>query len=702
MAKKATEFEQQILQFLRQNKGLSLKQRKLANKLGVPASKYPLFKQILRRMAEEGNIERGSHNNYRIPDPSRNVTGLISFTSKGFAFLGTPSGEEIFIGSYDTGTALNHDTVLVERYKKQSGKLPEGKVLKVLKRSDEPIFGTLKKEMGRWFALPESPSPPIKIEIVGDTEKLRNEQLIELGNLQWDQAQLPPQAEVKQILGILEEPRDDLMIIKKMFRLPDSFPRRVIEETEQLGEPDFRDTTGYRLDLRDKEVFTIDPEEARDFDDAVSLETAENGRWLLGVHIADVSHFVSAASQIDREARQRGTSVYFTEAVVPMLPERLSNELCSLKPNQDRFTFSVLMTLTAEGEVEEYRITPSMIRSRYRFSYKEAQKILDDGEGVHYETLQRLNSLSKKLSERRKQAGSIDFDLPEAIFTLQANGIPSDVRASERLETNRLIEEFMLLANRTVAEWIALKRRKEQLPFIYRVHEPPKEEAVNGLYDILGRLGMSHKRPRHFTPRDMSKILLSIQHLPYKNFIEKISLRSMSKAIYSQLPLGHFGLAFRHYTHFTSPIRRYPDLLVHRLLKLYLREVSEEDKKFYRRSVPRTAKLSSENEIHAVEAEREYAKIKQIRFLADKVGKWYKGIITGVLEFGFFVEISDFMIEGLVHVRTLNDDYYIFDEKNHTLRGKKNERKFQLGDPVNVMVAKVSVKDRRIDFLWGE
>lgn len=702
MVKQKRNLDEQVITFLMKQKGSVFKQRRIAKALGISAAKYPAFKDLLRELSESGKIERCQKNCYQIPDTGKQLSGMISFSSRGFAFVHTESDEEIFVGSYDTFTAFHGDKVLVEKFRKQSGKRPEGKVVEILERSKKPVFGTLKRSQQQWVVIPEMPAPPVSIVIKNEVEGIASGQMVELHHLEWDNVRYSPHAEIKQILGIPENPMDDIPIILKMFHITPEFPGRVIKELKKISEKIPEDEINRRLDLRESEIITIDPETAKDFDDAVSLERLQGGFWKLGVHIADVNYYVNPGTNLDKEARNRGTSIYLGNTVVPMLPERISNELCSLEPNKDKLTLSVFMHIDKNGIIQNFEITPSVISSVKRFSYEEVQSILDKDSGSHWETLENMRKLSKILNKSRSTAGSIDFDIPEPIFKIGDDGVPVEIKPSERLDSHRLIEEFMLLANKTVAEWIAVQRKREKLPFIYRIHPAPSEEAIDNLYDLLKRLGLDFHRPDPVTPNDIRRILMEIESMPFKHFIEQIALRSMSKAVYSAKPLSHFGLAFRHYTHFTSPIRRYPDLIVHRLIKLYLDSVSDGDKSYFRRSLPRTAELSSENEIRAMELERKFIKIKQIRFLANKIGEWYSGIITGVMEFGFFVEISDYLIEGLVHVRTLNDDYYVYDEQNHTLKGRKYGRSFRLGDRVMVKIAEVSVKERLVDFEWGE
>ncbi|MGC9363147.1 MAG: ribonuclease R [Fidelibacterota bacterium] len=694
--------EEKIVTFLKKQQGSAVKQRRIAKALNVSSAKYPQFKETLRALAAAGKIERRPKNCYLIPQKGQTVTGTISFSSRGFAFLNSENEPDIFISGYDTLTAFHGDKVLVERYKKQTGKNPEGRVLQVLERSQQPLFGTLSRRGQDWVVVPEMPAPLVSIVIQNEIPGMQAGQMVELRNLIWDDRKSAPQAQIKQILGMPEDPRDDVTIILKMFQIIPDFPIPVQKELDRVDTQISAADIKNRLDLRDWDIFTVDPETARDFDDAVSLTQNEDGNWQLGVHIADVSHYVRPGTALDRSARNRGTSIYLGNTVIPMLPEKISNDICSLEPDKEKLTMSVIMTVGREGNVLNYRISPSVIRSVRRYNYREVQDIIDKKSGPNAGIIVPMHHLSMLLRRKRFESGSIDFDIPEPIFTIGTSGIPTEIKPSERLDSHKLIEEFMLLANRKVAEYIALERKKEKLPFLYRIHPAPTDEAVDNLYDLLRRLGVDFRKPDPVTPNDIRRILLEIENLPFQLFVEQIALRSMAKARYAAETGQHFGLAFPYYTHFTSPIRRYPDLMVHRLLKLYSRSVSSEDKVYFRRALPTIAEQSTENEIRAMKIEREFTKVKQIRFLANKVGNWYAGIITGVLDFGFFVEISDFLVEGLVHVRTLEDDYYEYDEQNHTLKGRRNKRTFRLGDRVMVKIASVSIKERLVDLEWGE
>ncbi len=700
MTKKAKKTEIKIQNFLRKHKGTYYKQKKIAKALNIPNSEYPSFKGLLKEMAKAGKIFCGRNSTYGIPDKSQEVSGIISFTTRGFAFVKTNDEEEIFVNASDTNVALHKDLVQVAIKRKSQGKKREGKVVKVLKRANEPVYGILKKDGKSWEVIPESPFPPTNIILLEEKPEYEEDKLVEVHNIKWYSPRNYPVAEFKQTIGSPDNPADDFLIIQRMFDLAEEFPEDILKQADQLKIPKISEMSKTRLDLRDKDIFTIDPKTAKDFDDAISLEILDNDLMELGVHIADVSHFVKEGSELDKIALDRSMSCYLGDNVIPMLPEKISNELCSLKPNEPRLAFSVLMKITTSGEVKDYDIRESLIESKKRFTYEEAQQILDTKKGPYYKELQRMNQLHKTLLKNRKAKGSIDFDLPEPIFKFDDKGLPIEISRSERRDTNRLIEDFMLLANKVIATHIAVTNKSKNLPFVYRIHETPTDEKINQLYAVLKQLGIKAEKPtKKFTPQDMQKILDKIKDTPFANFIEQISLRSMTKAQYSTQPLSHFGLAFSHYTHFTSPIRRYPDLIVHRLLKKYAGGAKAQDIDYYSKKLPKICDFCTELEIKYLEAEREFIKIKQIRFLADKIGEEYTGIITGVLDFGFFVEISEFLVEGLVHVRTLNDDFYVYSEDQHTLKGRDHGKTYRLGDTVKIKIKEVSIKTRRIDFL---
>jgi ribonuclease R len=454
-----------------------------------------------------------------------------------------------------------------------------------------------------------------------------------------------------------------------------------------------------RLDYRKTLCFTIDPEDANDFDDAVSYEDLGSGRVRLGVHIADVSHYVKPGSALDAEAMERSTSVYLVNEVVPMLPERLSNDLCSLRPHVDRLTYSVLMDLDGEGNVQEYKIAESVIRSARRFSYEEVEQILQQRRGEYTETLLPLFALTQVLLKNRRRRGSIDFDAPEAKFRFDMHGLPSQIVTKVRLGAHRLIEECMLLANKTVSMHIGRTRKGgDTEPFIYRVHDVPDPSRLRDLANFVKQFGYSLNVTQGVTARALQKLLDKVEGTDVEYLINEVVLRSMAKAVYSDRNIGHYGLGFPYYTHFTSPIRRYPDLAVHRLLKEYAEGLSQRRRAGLAESLPDICRWASERERRAADAERASVKVMQAEYMKRHVGDEFEGVIGGVTDFGLFVEINDLLVEGLVRVRDLADDYYLYDEKHYALRGRSRGRIYRLGDRVRVRVLAVRPEEREIDF----
>ncbi len=618
-------------------------------------------------------------------------------------------GPDIFISYDNLANAMDGDTVQALVFDRKFGKNPEGKILEVLDRSSKNIVGIFRKYDGGGMVYPEddrlkSPLyiPPEKTQPDGD-QVVQNGQVVVARLEDWADPRNNPQGYITTILGFPDEPKMDLQIVASSKDLDLDFPAAVKQEAEELTAQNWDKEIQRRLDLRERLCFTIDPEDAKDFDDAVSFRQMDNGRFELGVHIADVTHYVKENSAIDREAWKRGTSVYFVQHVIPMLPEKLSNELCSLKPEEDRLAFSVIMEIDANGTVYDYEITESIIHSQYRFAYEEVEEVIKGGSHPVADTIHLMQMMSLALQRQRSEMGSIDFDIPEPIFSLDENGIPYEVRPSERLHAHRLIEEFMLLANKTVAEHIAGKNDGEngELPFVYRIHEKPRNEDIEAFLTLLKNLGISYDVKGQIKPEDFRNILNIVENLEFKDFIEKVALRSMSKARYSPDNKGHFGLAFDTYTHFTSPIRRYPDLIVHRLLKRY-QTGNYGDQHSLKEYLVETCDQSSEMERNALEAEREYAKIKSMEFLANKVGEEFDGIISGVTSFGAFVELTHYLVEGLVPMSRMSDDYYVYDKERYLLQGKRSGKRYRLGDRVRIKVVNVSVEDRQADFTFIE
>jgi ribonuclease R len=650
----------------------------------------------------------------------KRVQGILSVNAKGFGFVNIDSDEQdVFIPLDNMNAALAGDKVSVEIVRQETGRNPVGRIIKVLEQGTSEIIGVFKMKEGQAIVVPTDERFTRSFTIATEHQKPmkggkppRDGDVVVIQRGKWNDPAKKPSGRIIDILGKPEDGGMDLLIVAKSSGLSLEFPEAVMQETAKLTAPNINKELKKREDLRDRLCFTIDPETARDFDDAVSLVQLENGMFELGVHIADVSYYVREGTALDAEAFERGTSVYLVNEVIPMLPERISNDLCSLKPNEDRFAFSVIMEIDSRGTIHNYRIRESIIRSKQRFSYEEVEEIIHGKKHTHAKTIHLMMLLSLVLRRAREEMGSIDFDIPVPEISLDENGVPFEVRPSERLDANRLIEEFMLAANLTVARHVAItKDDTPPRPFIYRVHERPDEQSIRSFLDLLARLGLKYHVSHELESEDYRKILGIIENLDYKDFAEKVALRSMTKAVYQTENLGHFGLAFDAYTHFTSPIRRYPDLVVHRLLKTYIAQENptvpskpsgKKIKANFLTNLNAICKQSSNREIRAVQAEREYTKIKAMQFLADKIGNTYDGVIAGITSFGFFVELTHFLIEGLVHISELKDDTYIFDKDNYTLTGKKNGTVYRLGDPVNVTIKTVSKEEKRADFVLAK
>ena len=639
------------------------------------------------------------------------VEGSISITSKGFGFVQLEERPDVFVAYEHLGTAMDGDMVKAELFARTSKKKPAGRVVEVKKRSGKPIVGVFRRTDGGGQVFPEDERLPRSLVISreslskfggrgGSRGELTNGKIVVARLTTWSDPKKKPLGEIEQVVGDQDEAGMDvkLVALSKGFSL--EFPKEVTDEVAQIKEPNFRRELKTRTDLRHLPCFTIDPETAKDFDDAVSLVQLESGLFQLGIHIADVSHFVREGSATDEEAWRRATSVYFVRTALPMLPERLSNELCSLKPGVERLAYSVLVELDSLGNIHGHRIEESVIRSRHRFTYREVEDITGGKKHKLAPTIHLMQMMSQVLRKRREQEGSIDFDLTEKRITLDDEGIPRMVQPAERLEANRLVEEFMLLANRVVASHVLSEatHRKTDLPFIYRVHETPKEEDARSFLTVIENLGIPYRAGESIEPEDYRNILSIIQNLEFKDFVEKIALYSMTKAVYSTENAGHFGLGFDAYTHFTSPIRRYPDLVVHRLLKRYSRKQKLGRTKPLQSFLEKTCDHASEMEKRATDAEREYTKLKSMEFLARRVGNIYEGVISGVTSFGLFVELTRYLIEGLVPLSALADDHYSFDAENYRYVGDKTGNVYRLGDRVQVRITNVSVDDRKADF----
>lgn len=703
-----------ILAFLDKHPKQVYKARELAKRLRVNNQAYQAFKRTVHELAMEGKISRHKGNRYGTMRKPSLVSGVLHVKTQGYGFvLRDDGGEDIFISQKNMGSAVHRDRVSVRIWAQPVGRLAEGKVVEVLERERDRIVGMFREGSAYAYVVPDDLKLTRDV-YVGDENRgdARTGQKVVVVIGSWGDSRRLPEGRVVEILGDADDPGVDVLSIIHTYRLPTRFPGAVEEEVRALP-PAIPDALlEGRLDLREKIVFTIDPADAKDFDDAVSVERLAGGNLLLGVHIADVDAFVPAGSAVDREALRRGTSVYLVDRAIPMLPERLSGDLCSLRPGEDRLTFSVMMEVTQDGSVVDYDIRESIIKSRHRLTYEEAQAWIDrvtaradsknhptdDEDAELFSAFRDMVRLERGLWARWGGAGTIDFDMPEADVIFDENGGVEDIRVKTRLESHRLIEAFMLLTNRTVAEHVARLRREEgrRFPFVYRIHERPSGEKLESFARFVKAMGYAFDAGKRVRPRMFQDLLESVKGTDHEVVIETVALRTMMKARYTTKNVGHFGLAFPHYTHFTSPIRRYPDLTVHRLLKAYGASGHPAE---LAAPLADICETSTACEIRAQEAEWESLKAKQVRFMADRLGEMFTGVVSGVTSFGFFVEIPESLVEGLVHVKDLEDDYYVHDEVHYCLVGQRSGRTYRLGDRVRVQVARVSMEMRKIDFI---
>ncbi len=708
--------------FLSQAAGSGVSLKELARHLDVQdRDEYQALRQLVDDLGRRGilALDDRSRIGYVRPDrrkgskepraERRRVVGTLTITKRGLGVVRPAEGNEILIAPNFLHTGLHGDLVAVVPFARRmagrrvEGDAPlEGEVVEVVERRVQTVTGTLRRTRQSVYVEPDDERIPRDIQIRRESARRAEDgDKVVVRLLPWANEHRDPEGTVEEVLGRSGDARVEVLSVARGFGLPSGFPREVLREAEQLHAEIPQGEIASRLDYRTVATVTIDPEDAKDFDDALSCEPLPNGPLRVGVHIADVSHYVREGSRLDVEALSRGTSVYMVNEVIPMLPERLSNDLCSLKPRKDRLTYSVLMDVRPDGSVGSYRIVPSVIHSRRRFSYEEVQEILSAGKGEHADLLLSLFRISQVLMKRRRKNGSIDFETPEAKFRFDAHGFPSAIIKKVRLDAHRLVEECMLLANVTVARHVGTGE-KEPLPLIYRVHDVPDPVRLRELASFVKGFGFSLDAKGGVTSRALQRLLDQVRGSEVEALINEIALRSMAKAVYSAKNIGHYGLAFPFYTHFTSPIRRYPDLVVHRLLKEYGKPVAVRRRNALRELLGPIAEQSSVRERVAMEAERESVKVMQAEYMKRHLGDEFEGVIGGVTSFGFFVEINDLLVEGLIHVRDLDDDYYLYDERQYSLRGRSRGRVFRLGDTVRVRVVSVDPAERKMDFALAE
>lgn len=681
---------------------LKLKSKEVSKELGISQDyEYAELKHVLFKLTEEGYLEKIGKR-YQLNRPGADkLVGIVHLMKEGdygFVRLTNANIKDVFVAGKNLNTVFDGDTVEVKLFEKKTGKNIEAGIVKIIQRGFKEIIGTLHKSKSFFFVIPDETKIHRDIYISG--KKLNGAKpgdKVVVSNIEWKSRELNPEGDVVEILGKAGSYDTEIAATAREFGLSYKFPKQVLKEAESFIDEIQDEEIQKRLDLRNQIIFTIDPEDAKDFDDAVSVEILENGNYSVGIHIADVSHYVTNNTHIYNEALQRGTSVYLVGKVIPMLPEKLSNSICSLVPFKDRLTYSVIAELTPSCKVVSYEIKKTVINSKRRFTYDEVQEIIDRAEGDYYDKILTLNTIAKTLRQKRIKKGSINFFTPEVVFKLDNSGLPVDIKIKEVRESHNLIEELMLLANQIVAEHVKPKLNKQKTPFVYRIHDFPDKEKVIEFSRFVKSLGYSFDPNSANKSKQFQLLLESVQGTEEEAVVNEIAIRSMAKAVYSVKNIGHYGLGFKYYTHFTSPIRRFPDLIVHSIIFKFIEGNLE--KNLSVEELEEICDHASAQERNAINAERQSVKLKQIEYLKGKVGENFHGVVSGITHFGIFIELSQSLAEGLIRLRDMDDDYYIFDEKNYSITGKRYGRRIRLGDKVNVKLIGVDEEKREIDFI---
>lgn len=704
------ERKERILAYMESEGYVPIKRRDMRAMLSVPQEDREKFESLINELIAEGRVFETKKGKLASPKDLQMATGTFIGHARGFGFV-TPDagGEDIFIPASETMGAMQKDRVLYKMlHKAEKGKKADGVIVRILERGQQRIVGTFEAgSKGYGFVVADDKKIAKDIFISRENTKgavTGHKVVVEITDYGEDRRN--PEGKVIVILGHINDPGVDILSVIRRYELAVEFPEEVYAEIEHLGTEVAEADKKGREDLRDLLTITIDGADAKDLDDAVSLKRLGNGNFELGVHIADVSHYVRENTALDKEAYARGTSVYLVDRVIPMLPHKLSNGICSLNPHVDRLALSCLMEVNGRGEVVSHRILESVINSDYRMTYTAVREILEDGTPALLEQyaeilpmLEDMEELRQILGEKRRKRGSVNFDLPESKIILDENGKPIDIKPYEKSIATNMIEEFMLVCNETIAEnsfW-------QEMPFMYRSHQEPDEDKLEKMEQFLRGFGYYlRKKDGEIHPRELQKVLQKAEETDEERIITRMVLRSMMQARYTAENGGHFGLAAKYYCHFTSPIRRYPDLEIHRMIKKMLHgELDEKASAYYRRKMPDWAKHCSKQERVAEDAERDTDALKKVEFMEDKVGQIYEGIISGVTNWGIYVELPN-TIEGMVALSQMDDDYYEFDEKKMLVFGKRTKKSYRLGDKVVVSVAKVDRMMGTIDFVFEE
>jgi len=693
--------KKQILSYLDQNIHHAYSSKQLIKRLGIrDLPSKAAMQPLLQSLENDGKIEmiRHSYKSKHVPDV---ILGRVDHVNARFAYIVTDTEYgDVWVKTENLRFAMNGDQVEITVTPKRHGKSHEGKVLRIVERGKDELVGRI--EFSTRYAF-----------VIADNRKIYHDFFVPLNKtnhcahndkviikiVSWPVHDKNPEAEVLMVLGKAGEHEAEIHSIMAEFGLPFRFPESVIHEAEQLNNKIDNKEIKKRRDFRGITTFTIDPADAKDFDDALSIQWLKNGNIEVGIHIADVTHYVHIKSELEKEAVERATSVYLVDRTIPMLPERLSNELCSLRPNEDKLTFSTVFELNEQGKIQSQWFGKTVIHSDRRFSYEEAQEVLENKEGDYAKELTTLNILAKLIKKKRFDNGAINFETTEVKFELAEDGTPLRIVPRERKDAHRLIEEFMLLANKHVAQHIYdLNGGKEKNTFVYRTHDYPDPTKVESFSLYAKRFGHELHTDENRISKSINQLIAEIEGKPEENVLQKLAIRSMAKAKYTTIPNIHFGLAFQHYTHFTSPIRRYPDMMVHRLLQHYLQSTSAVKPEGYEEN----CRHSSEMEKVAADSERASIKYKQVEFMQNAEDKDYEGVVAGVTEWGVFVEIVETKCEGLVRMSELNDDFYEYDEELMRIVGKRNKKIISLGDKCMVRVIGTDIDRRTIDLAFAK
>jgi ribonuclease R len=689
---------QQIVAIFDKNPTKSFNYKQLSKAFGYKdISNKRLIGIVLDELVHQGKLYETQRGKYKLKSANTFVEGRVDMTSRGAAYIKVEDSEnDIYINSKNTGTALNGDLVNVNIFSGSNSQKIEGEIVEVLERAKTEFVGVVQKSKNFAFLVIDDAKMPVDIFIANERLKGANDGDKAIAKItEWPDDKKNPFGKITEVLGRPGENETEMHAILAEYGLPYQFPRIVEKEAKNLDLTISNEEIKKRRDFRATTTFTIDPKDAKDFDDALSVKKLKNGNWEIGVHIADVSHYIQENSLLEAEAYNRATSIYLVDRVVPMLPEILSNQACSLRPQETKLCFSAVFELDENSNVLTEWFGRTVIFSDRRFTYEEAQERIETKQGDLVEEILLLDRLAKQLREKRFKKGAIGFDRVEVKFQLDLEGTPTGVYFKESKDANKLIEEFMLLANKKVAEFIG-KPTKEKKPktFVYRVHDEPNQEKLLSLSNFVKKFGYDLKVNENEVTNSINHLLNEVKGKNEENMISQLTIRTMAKAVYTTKNIGHYGLSFPYYSHFTSPIRRYPDVMVHRLLQHYLDGGSSANPQ----EIEEKCKHSSKMEILATEAERKSIKYKQVQFLEDKIGEEFEGVISGVSEWGLYVEITENMCEGMVRLQDLTDDYYSFDAENYCAKGSKTGQEYRMGDEVRIKVKRADLVKKQLDF----